>query len=66
MVWNAVAEIRRSRHVSQVELARSISVSRQTIHAIETGRYVPSVELALRLAQYFQLAVEDLFRLEEE
>ena len=52
--------------MTQQELAYVIGVSRQTIVALEKGQYNPSVALALRLAKFFQVAVEDLFHLEEE
>ena len=50
---------------TQEDLANSIGVSRQTIHAIEKNKFVPSVQTAMRLAQYFKLPVEDLFELED-
>ncbi len=50
---------------SQAEVAEAIGVSRQTINSIETGRYVPSTVLALKLARLFTLPVEALFQLEE-
>ncbi|MDX1283862.1 MAG: helix-turn-helix transcriptional regulator [Draconibacterium sp.] len=49
---------------TQEELANSIGVSRQTIHAIERNKFVPSVQTAMRLAKYFNLAVEELFELD--
>lgn len=49
----------------QEDLARRISVSRQTIHAIESGKYIPSTLLALRIARVFDKPVESLFQLEE-
>ncbi|GAB3724351.1 helix-turn-helix transcriptional regulator [Spirosoma lituiforme] len=52
-------------NLSQAELADRIGVSRQTINSIETGRYVPSTILALKLAQVFGKAVEHIFMLEE-
>lgn len=50
---------------SQAEVAEAIGVSRQTINSIETGRYVPSTVLALKLARLFETPVEVLFQLEE-
>ncbi len=50
---------------SQAEVAEAIGVSRQTINSIETGRYVPSTVLALKLARLFEIPVEALFQLEE-
>lgn len=51
--------------MTQAQLADRVSVSRQTIVAIEKGNYSPSVELALQLARAFQTTVEELFQLEE-
>ena len=47
--------------MSQAELARAVGVIRQTIVALETGRYAPSLELAMRLATVFGCSVDDLF-----
>ena len=52
--------------LTQQELAEKIGVSRQTIVALEKGQYNPSVALALRLASFFQVNVEDLFHLEDK
>ena len=58
---NRLKAIRESKGWSQGELARRLGVSRQTINAIETGRYLPSLPLAIGLARYFQTTVEELF-----
>ena len=50
---------------TQAELAEKIRVSRQTINAIESNKYVPSTILALKIARVFQKKVEDIFQLEE-
>lgn len=50
---------------TQENLAKAIGVSRQTIHAIEKNKFVPSVQTAMRLAQYFKLSVEEIFELED-
>ncbi|MDD5720298.1 MAG: helix-turn-helix transcriptional regulator [Candidatus Krumholzibacteria bacterium] len=52
--------------LTQQDLADRLGVTRQTIHAIEKGRYAPSVGLALRLAEVFGVRVEDLFTLEKD
>lgn len=58
--------VERAMHqLTQEDLANRISVSRQTIHAIETGKYVPSTVLALKLARLFGKPVEAIFSLEE-
>lgn len=51
---------------TQQSLADTLEVSRQTIIAIESGRYAPSLDLALRLARHFSLSVEEVFTLNEE
>ena len=58
---NDVKERRAERGLSQAELASALSVSRQTINSIETGRYVPSLALALALARFFGRTVEEMF-----
>jgi len=52
--------------LTQQELAKAIGVSRQTIHSIETGKFVPSTVLALKIARFFQQTVEEIFYLTEE
>ncbi|MBV8078870.1 MAG: helix-turn-helix transcriptional regulator [Actinobacteria bacterium] len=47
--------------LSQGELAEELAVSRQTINSIETGRYIPSLPLALALARFFHAKVEEIF-----
>ncbi|HET7043708.1 MAG TPA: helix-turn-helix transcriptional regulator [Gaiellaceae bacterium] len=59
---NSVRELRTERGLSQAQLAAATRVSRQTINSIETGRYVPSLPLALALARYFARPVEEIFR----
>jgi putative transcriptional regulator len=58
---NDVRELRAARGLRQEDLAKDMKVSRQTINAIETGRYLPSLPLAIALARYFGKAVEELF-----
>jgi len=60
-VTNDIRERRAARGISQAQLAEAMSVSRQTINSIETGRYVPSLPLALGLARYFETTVEEMF-----
>ncbi len=52
--------------MTQQDLADRVGVTRQTIHSIETGKYRPTVELALRLARALGATVEELFELEDE
>lgn len=58
---NQLRELRERAGWSQGELARRIGVSRQTINAVETDKYDPSLPLALRLARLFAVAVPDIF-----
>ena len=52
--------------VSQQELANAVGVTRLTIHSIETGKFNPSVLLALKIARYFNRPLEDIFCLEKQ
>jgi len=52
--------------MSQGDLAAALGVSRQTINAIETGRYDPSLVLAARLARHFGLRIEEVFHIEHD
>ena len=54
-------ELRAERRWSQAELAERLEVSRQTINAIETGKYDPSLPLALKMGRLFGLKVEEIF-----
>ena len=63
---NDVRSLRVEHGLSQAELGQAMGVSRQTINAIETGRYLPSLPLALGLARYFDTTVEALFHPEPE
>ena len=58
---NDVRERRAAQGLSQGELGKALGVSRQTINAIETGRYLPSLPLAIALARYFGASVEEMF-----
>lgn len=61
---NSIKVERAKKNITQAELAKLISVSRQTINAMELGKYVPSTVLALRLAQIFEVEVSEIFTLE--
>jgi putative transcriptional regulator len=50
--------------ISQTDLAERVGVSKQTIHSIETARFVPSTVLALKIARFFNVKVEQIFELE--
>ena len=58
---NQLKELRAARKLSQVDLAALLNVSRQTINAIENGRYDPSLPLAFQIARVFQLPIESIF-----
>lgn len=58
---NHAREHRLERRISQAALAEAVGVSRQTINAIETGHYLPSLPLAFALAGFFGTAIEELF-----
>ncbi len=63
---NDVRALRAARGLSQAQLAEAMGVSRQTINSIETGRYTPSLPLAIALARYFELTVEEVFHADDD
>jgi putative transcriptional regulator len=64
-VRNKLKVLRAERNWSQADLAAKLEVSRQTINAIETGKYDPSLPLALKIAKLVRMRVEELFFLDE-
>jgi putative transcriptional regulator len=58
---NQVRELRTKRGLAQGQLAEAMGVSRQTINSIENDRYTPSLPLAIALARYFGVTVEEMF-----
>jgi putative transcriptional regulator len=62
---NKIRVARAEERMTQQQLADAVGVSRQTINAIESGKFVPSTVLALKIAQNFGKSVEDIFFLEE-
>lgn len=62
---NNIKVERAKKNITQADLAKLAKVSRQTINAMELGKYVPSTVLALRLADIFEVEVSGLFELEE-
>ena len=62
-ILNKVSALRNQKGFTQEELAEKLQVSRQTIIAIEKGNYTPSVLLALKIAVFFKLSVEDIFKI---
>jgi putative transcriptional regulator len=63
---NTIKIQRAINRLTQEELAKRVSVSRQTINAMEANKYAPSVVLALKIARVFSKSVEEIFFLEEE
>jgi putative transcriptional regulator len=60
-IFNEIKNMRLKKDVTQEELADAVKVSRQTIIAIEKGNYTPSLALAMQLAKFFKVSVEELF-----
>lgn len=63
---NRIKVERAEKDITQQQLADAVSVSRQTIVAIENNRFLPSTPLALKISQYFEKPVESIFILEED
>ncbi len=62
---NRVRELRKEKNLRQEDLANQLQVTRQTIIAIENNKYNPSLELALKMARFFNTPVEEIFQLRE-
>lgn len=60
---NTIRVERAKKRMTQADLAQKVNVSRQTIHSIETGKFVPSTVLALKIARFFKVNLEDIFSL---
>ncbi len=63
---NQIKVQRAIKEITQAELAEKIGVTRKTINTIENGKFVPSTILAIRLARFFEIKVEELFELTEK
>ena len=63
---NRLEELRKQRGIKQEDLARDLTVSRQTIGSLENGRYNPSILRAFKIARYFDTTIEDIFIYDEE
>ena len=59
---NNLKVLRAVKEVTQEQLAEDLGVTRQTIHAVESGKYNPSLELAFKLANYFETTIEEIFQ----
>jgi putative transcriptional regulator len=66
MLLNTIRVERAKMNITQAELAEQLHVSRQTIHSIETGKFVPSTVLALKIAKYFEVDFNEVFRLTDK
>ena len=58
---NTIRVLRAVKGLTQEDLAQALGVSRQTINAIETGKYNPSLDLAFKMAAYFETTIEEIF-----
>lgn len=65
-IRNRLREFRAKYRMSQEELARKVGVTRQTIIAIENGKYLPSLRLAFKIARAFNTTIEDIFIYDDE
>ena len=63
---NRLKELRAARELSQSALAEILSVSRQTVNAIENGKFDPSLTLAIKLTHYFEMPLDKIFTYQEE
>lgn len=63
---NRIKEFRKERKLTQDDLAKAVDVTRQTIISLENGKYTASLQLAFKLAKFFNVQIEDLFIFEEE
>lgn len=63
---NSIRVERAKKRITQAELAGKLNVSRQTIHSIETGKFIPSTVLALKIAKYFGVEFSEIFQLSDE
>jgi putative transcriptional regulator len=63
---NKLEELRKQNQLTQEQLAEKLQVSRQTIHSIESQKYLPSITLAFKIARLFNLSIEDIFDYNEE
>lgn len=58
---NRLRVLRAVKEVTQEKLAEELGVTRQTIHAVESGKYNPSLDLAFKMARYFETSIEEIF-----
>ncbi|WP_440896613.1 helix-turn-helix transcriptional regulator [Amphibacillus sp. Q70] len=65
-VDNRIREFRKNRGIKQLQMAEDLQVTRQTLTAIENSKYNPSLELALKIADYFDVSIHEIFTLMKE
>ena len=63
---NRLEELRKQRGIKQEDLANALEVSRQTIGSLENGRNNPSIQMAIKIARYFNMSIEEIFIYEED
>lgn len=61
---NIICQLRKEKKITQEELANQVGVTRQTITSIETGKYIASLPLAFKIANFFNKSIEEIFRME--
>lgn len=63
---NIISQLRKENKITQEELANEVGVTRQTITSIENGKYIASLPLAFKIAEFFEMKIEDIFTMEED
>ena len=63
---NNIKKLRNELKISQKDLAESLNVSRQTINAIETGKFDPSLSLTIKITRFFNKSLEEIFIMEKQ
>lgn len=63
---NNIKELRFAKKISQQQLADALLVSRQTVNAIETGKFDPSLTLTIKITRFFKKNLEDIFKMEDK
>ena len=66
MMKNNIKKLRNELKISQKDLAESLNVSRQTINAIETGKFDPSLTLTIKITRFFNKSLEEIFIMEKQ
>lgn len=63
---NIISQLRKENKITQEELANEVGVTRQTITSIENGKYIASLPLAFKIAEFFEMKIENIFTMEED